>query len=483
MNQNTLNEFVEKYASKLENIYRQFIDYGIINDDELELDFNIMLRDLYDLNKFLNITYLIFSDESINEETKAIKLSTLRDSYGNLLLTLPQARKVVKIYSKPLTNFFKKIYNRKFEIVSNSDNPQNDNTYNSKDIIDDEIRSSIERVISGQSGGAISMKIPDTPKIPIDINKLKDSIKVQENNINEEDAISIYSDIYDWIFHPLWKLENNNLMGFMFPIPLDIIGGIIDTINLINPFVMIIMHKVVAAVGTGVAAGLGGAIGTAIGALFVGVGAVVGGPIGPAITAGFWPAIGQPIVVWILDHYIDVISMFYNISRKKMGLAYLSALDAIPYFEVILDFFVKKLLKINSKLEKIYPITNTIRAGVQVTDSIITGILEDPNSLLQADKFYKKIVKKNLKKLPQFKNMSDEELEVYEQHMETIYRTGKKSVDCILSKKEDLIKNSAAGVSNLEAINGCFSNFNIKELVMSKIPGLDKIPELDKISL
>jgi len=79
--------------------------------------------------------------------------------------------------------------------------------------------------------------------------------------------------------------------------------------------------------------------------------------------------------------------------------------------------------------------------------------------------------------------MSDEELEVYEQHMETIYRTGKKSVDCILSKKEDLIKNSAAGVSNLEVINGCFSNFNIKELVMSKIPGLDKIPELDKITL
>ena len=158
-----------------------------------------------------------------------------------------------------------------------------------------------------------------------------------------------------------------------------------------------------------------------------------------------------------------------------MGLAYLSALDAIPYFEIILDFFVKKLLKINSRLEKIYPITNTVRSGVKIADSVITSILEDPNSLLQGEKFYKKIVKKNLKKLPQFKNMSEEELEIYEKHMETIYKTAKKSIDCMLNKKERLIKNSMDGTSNIELISGCFNNFDITELITSNIPGLDKI--------
>ena len=39
MDQTTLNEFVKKYSHKLENIYKQFIDYGIISDEEIELDF------------------------------------------------------------------------------------------------------------------------------------------------------------------------------------------------------------------------------------------------------------------------------------------------------------------------------------------------------------------------------------------------------------------------------------------------------------
>ena len=471
-----METFIKENSEKLKNIYQQFLDYGIIDEEEIDLDFNIILRDLFDINRLLNITYFVFSDENKSDEEKALQLSKLKDSYGNTLLTLPQARKVVNIYSIPLTNFFTKIYNRKFERETSAQKTDNI----SKSAMDDKIRRAVAEFTKNQRAGAIPIAIPN---IPIDIAKLKEDVQTMDTNINAEDAISIYSDIYDWIFHPLWKLENHSLLGYIFPIPLDIIGGIIDTVNLINPFVMIILHKVVAAVGTGAAAGVGGAIGTAIGALFVGVGAAVGGPIGPALTAGFWPAIGQPIIVWILDHYIDIISMFYNISRKKMGLAYLSALDAIPYFEIILDFFVKKLLKINIQLEKIYPITNTIRSGVQITDSIITTILEDPNSLLQVDTFYKKLVKKNLKKLPQFKNMPDEALELYEKHMETIYRTTKKSVDCVLNKKETFIQNSKSGESNVNVITGCFNNFNIKEMITGNIPGMDKITEgLDKIS-
>ena len=86
-------------------LYESFLYYGIINDNELDLDFNIILRDLYDINKFLNITYLIFSDTDTNDEEKANKLSELKDSYGNHLLTLPQARKVVKIYKVPISGF------------------------------------------------------------------------------------------------------------------------------------------------------------------------------------------------------------------------------------------------------------------------------------------------------------------------------------------------------------------------------------------
>ena len=474
-----------KYSEKLKTIFDSFIAHGIINDDEVELDFNIISRDLEDLNKNLNITYLIFSDENTSNEEKAETLSKLKDLYGNNLLTLPQSRQVVKIYKTPLLNFFKKFYNRKINILAASQQEGfTDNTAYKTDM-DDRIRRTVDQLIQQQNGGGVLSETSTLPKIPldtdkiaadidnipVDIDNITDTIKTLDDNINAEDAISIYSEMYDWIFHPLWKLENNSLVGFIFPIPLDIIGAIIDTVNLINPFVMIVMSRVVAVVGTGAAAAAGGAIGTAIGALFAGVGAAVGGPIGPAITAGFWPAIGQPIIIWILDHYIDVISLFYNVSRKKMGLAYLSALDAIPYFEVILDFFVKKLLRVNKKLEQLAPITNNIRTGAQITDSIVTTILDDPDSLLNVDTFYKKLVKKNLRKLPQFRNMSDEDLELYEQHMEKIYRTGKKSIDCVLNTKAALIKNSKAGKSNLGVISGCFNNFDITAFVRGKIPG------------
>ena len=466
-----MENFVSEYSDKLEKIYESFLYYGIIKDDELELDFNIILRDLYDINKLLNITYLIFSDTNTNDKEKAINLSKLKDSYGNNLLTLKQAKKVVKIYKVPITNFFKKIYNRKLNKITDIQRGGlAKNNITLKKNIDKELKKSVNKIVKNyQKGGSKMSKIPEIPEIPIDLDKIKETLKTKEDNINSEDAISIYSEIYDWIFHPLWKLENNSMIGFLFPVPLDIIGSIIDAINLINPFVMIILHKVVAALGTAGASAAGGAIGTAIGALFVGVGAAVGGPVGPAITAGIWPAIGQPIIVWILDHYIDVIALFYNISRKNMGMAYLSALDAIPYFEVILDFFIKLLLKVNSKLERIYPITNKIRTGVQLTDSIITTVLEDPNALLNVKSFYKKILKKNLRKLPQFKNISDENLQEYEKHFESVYDIGQDSINCILNKKEKLIQNSKEGQSNLELINNCFNNFDLRSILTKKI--------------
>jgi len=422
-----MEKFIKDNSKKLENIYQGFLDNRLIKDTSIKLDFNVILRDLYDINKFINMTYIIFRNPDIDDKKKAELIFNFRDSYGNKLLTKKQAELVVKKYKKPLTNYFDKLYSRIFMKQTGGNGTKTITKSSVDNLVKKRIKSATKKIING--------------KITIS---------------DDEDETAIYSEIYDWIFHPLWKLENNKSIGFLFPIPLDIIGTVIDTINLINPFVMIILSKVIASAGTAAASGLGGAVGTAIGALFVGVGAAVGAPLGPVITSSIWPAVGQPLIIWVLEHYIDFISMFYNISRKKIGLAYLNALDAIPYLEVILDFIVKRLLKINKKLNKIYPITTNVRSATEMSSNMIQTILENPNALLNIQTFYKIIVKKNIRKLPQFKNLTDEEFVEFEKKADNIYDLSNKSINCILNKKDKLIQNSTNKKSNVKEISECF---------------------------
>ena len=42
------------------------LDNGFMDDSELELNINEILRDFYDVNKFLNISYIIFNNPNTN---------------------------------------------------------------------------------------------------------------------------------------------------------------------------------------------------------------------------------------------------------------------------------------------------------------------------------------------------------------------------------------------------------------------------------
>ena len=153
-----MDNFISEYSEKLREIYQQFINYGIMSNDDL--DFSIILRDLYDINKFLNITYFIFSNENTTDGEKAIKLAKLKDSYDNNLLTLDQAIKVVEIYKIPITRFFKKLYNRKLNIISASQRSGVKNNTAYKNHIDNQIRISTNKILQSQGGGSGLPKVP-----------------------------------------------------------------------------------------------------------------------------------------------------------------------------------------------------------------------------------------------------------------------------------------------------------------------------------
>ena len=86
--------FLDK-SKKLEQIYKGLSDSGFIRED-LDINFNILIRDMYDINGFLNKTYIIFSDKKATNLEKAKRIHLFEDSYGNKLLTLSQSKKVVK---------------------------------------------------------------------------------------------------------------------------------------------------------------------------------------------------------------------------------------------------------------------------------------------------------------------------------------------------------------------------------------------------
>lgn len=493
--------FLDK-SKKLEQIYKGLSDSGFIRED-LDINFNILIRDMYDINGFLNKTYIIFSDKKATNLEKAKRIHLFEDSYGNKLLTLSQSKKVVKLYKNSFLQFFEKLLNRKksnlekrkklhhkggkkknpiydYILDPTTKETVNINTRQGKKVLLNYIRF-IKGGAFGDSEGSklthksqIDNEVKNTSKeiakklknMPFpksqNVGDLKESLLESQKKILLEMPIvssNKYSDLYDWIFHPLWKLENHNKIGFLFPIPLDIMGSIIDGINLINPFIMVIMEKVIAWAGTAAGAGVGAAIGTAIGACFVGVGALVGGPGGPVATAWIWPTLGQPVVAWLLDNYIDIISMFYNIARRNLGMAYINALSAIPYFDVIVDFTVKQLLRVNTHVDRFKLITEKVRGVTQISSDVVVNILENPNALLDIRLFYKKIVKSSLRKLPHFKNLPEEALDQYELYFDKFYENGKKSVDCLLNKQPLLLGNTSSGKSNFNEFMNCFSNF------------------------
>ena len=104
-----MQDFIEKSSKKLIRIYQGLLDNGFMDDSELELNINEILRDFYDVNKFLNISYIIFNNPNTNNEEKADLLYNFRDSYGNKLLTRTQSRDAVH-KGASLVQFFRKLY-------------------------------------------------------------------------------------------------------------------------------------------------------------------------------------------------------------------------------------------------------------------------------------------------------------------------------------------------------------------------------------
>ena len=68
-----------------------------------------------------------------------------------------------------------------------------------------------------------------------------------------------------------------------------------------------------------------------------------------------------------------------------------------------------------------------------IADRFIESIVKDPEMLLAMDKLYEN----NIKDLPKFKKMLDEDLQMYEKHLENVYKKCKHSDDASEKKNKE----------------------------------------------
>lgn len=158
--------------------------------------------------------------------------------------------------------------------------------------------------------GTFGFKMPDTPEIKLT----------------------------DWVFFPLWSIENLPIVGPVAGIPIDfmsvmiaqldiILNGLVDTLdNFREPAIQ--------------------AASSAFGVATVGVGLAATPIIVPIINRFF------DLVVHLVAHFGSILNMFINISRKNFGLAYVLFCEIVPIFETFMNIVINYMVILNRFLNR-----------------------------------------------------------------------------------------------------------------------------------
>jgi len=301
----------------------------------IKIDKKTFIFYLYHLNLLIYELYLIYKNNDIDYRQKIKKISELRDTENNKFLTFSESKFILDNYAKEIYNLYTELYRLRSEKY-------------------------------GMRGG----------------NKIYHKINYLTKNINE---ITNYLDnpkikkkgklMFNWIFFPIWSLENS-VLGPFIGVPLDIISIILDNVDIIMeelaPFIPIVIDVLL---------DLGQAIpayGTAVSAI--------------ALPFNF---VEEPIED-VFANFTDIIGMFINISRKEWSLAYMSALACIPLFADIMDSVMTNLYvsnkyvdHANNELGNFNKIVYKITDNINNYEIILKDIIENPSLILNPQQIIK----------------------------------------------------------------------------------------------
>ena len=319
-----------------------------------------LLANLYYLNELVYQLYLIYTSKS-HQKIKILKLANLKDPEGNNILTKEEAKLVLLHYGPKITSLYEKIYQLQKNTLKNKDKNNSKGNLNQsggKPILDH----------PKYAKNFQQMNIADTKMIEwIDhfhqsYEKLIDSIPFEgfKNSVKNNKA-GIES-IFNWIFFPLWSLENLPGMGIFVESQLDIMGVIIDNSDLFfefaAPFIPLMMD-----IGLDLAQAVPG-YGTAASAV--------------ALPLNF----AEGPIEYFVENGSDILGLYINISRKQWGLAYVSALEVIPNMTSFMDAFITNLVTANKWLNKINSGSEKIMSDIEMINNTISIISESSETYL-----------------------------------------------------------------------------------------------------
>ena len=351
MNKNTITQFDNK-IDRLINL----LDYININNkhnlySKDKINKNEFIQNIYHLNKLV-IELVDIYTKNISYIDKIKLIQNLKDINGKPFISKKQSIIILNKYAKPLYTLFKNIKKlNKYSIKYNQHN------------------------VIGGGGGDINI-----------FNIEKDQLEL----------------LFNWIFFPLWSIENTPFIGEFTELYLDIIGLLLNYLDIgLEP--------------------IGPLLGVGMSTALDMVQAIPG--IGTGASALAIPInIMEEPIEWFISNYGDILDLFLSISRKQWATAYMSALEIIPNLSNIMNSLVenayvtnKWLSRNNKRIEYYVDILEDINNSIIMFIPMIQSIQKDPTLLVNPTKIFEKLILPNYKKIPGLKKLSPKDIELLQQ--------------------------------------------------------------------
>ncbi len=383
-----MEDTVNKRYINLQRIFGYMADNGIIDKNE-KLDFSKIMHDLYHLNLLIYNSYIIFK-KKVSNEKKIELLMKLEDGDGKKFIDKSLAERVLNNYSKSIIKFYDSFKNTNVKLVNLNDATPNkiqNGGYVNQKFYEDNF---IDRSLTNPEFIYNAKEIVNTPIIQEYIQKFNifnpiNAIKLGFNVVSFAGDAFIYG--LNWVFFPLYQMENLPIVGGLISIPLDIIGVMIDNsgfiMNFFGPIIPIIIT------------------------IILNIGAAIPIPGVNTFFAGLSTAnvLASKPLEWLLEHFLDLLSMFFNISRKQWGLAYISAMEIFPTFAKMVDVTVTNLYTINKVLNRGNNFIEGMANSVDVVAPLATTYLFNPSMIFKPMTVFKNVILPRKNKIPIIKHM------------------------------------------------------------------------------
>ena len=426
-----MNKVIDKRYKKLKKIYKSLIKNGLISEGEI-INYDEIIRDLYYINLLLFKTYKIFS-ESKTKKIKIDKISKLTDPNGNRLFNKKTAKKIVEIYGRKFVNLIDKIKRNRIKMVSKKQQMGGKIDYKNNNIepLLKELSQNKDLHMSVGKLAKSVFKLKNASGIDIDdLTSLGKDIITRTSQVGPDIILGTGEYIFNWVFFPLYQLENLPLVGFMFEIPLDIMGIVLDNSDVLMEFIAPLIP-------------LGMDLATDSVALIPGVGS-------GAAAVGLGMSFLEEPIEWLFADGLDMVGLYINIQRKQWGLAYLSAMEVFPQLPSMVDMVVTNMYTANKHLGKVTRLTRIVKDTTELGVTLSGPFLTNPMLMFEPQNIWEKVIYPNREIIPIVNKIPFEKLEKIAPLIATAYDTfeqGKKTIeeltDKFLEKKkvmEDIAK-------------------------------------------